>query len=163
VNNADQAKIFAERGAWSEAVKYWSQAMTYAKRVPVSSSYHVEMQPLITSYTESWKQAEAENKVASRVNKARQDLKTACTGSPTICSYSVNPDLITVRLAPDYVGKIEDTAITGDRSGNPQKRNEAEKHVQTLKIALEAISDNAKIPLEVYKPDGKKIGVHLPQ
>lgn len=163
VNNADQAKIFAERGAWSEAVKYWSQAMTYAKRVPVSSSYHVEMQPLITSYTESWKQAEAENKVASRVNKARQDLKTACTGSPTICSYSVNPDLITVRLAPDYVGKIEDTAITGDRSGNPQKRNEAEKHVQTLKIALESISDNAKIPLEVYKPDGKKIGVHLPQ
>lgn len=163
VNNADRASIFAERGAWSEAVKYWSQAVTYGKRVPMSSSYHVEIQPLMTSYTESWKQAEAENKVASRVNKARQDLKTACTGSPTICSYSVSRDLITVRLAPNYVEKIENTAITGDRSGNPQKRNEAEKHVQTLKIALESISDNAKIPLEVYKPDGQKIGVHIPQ
>lgn len=32
VKNADQANIFAERGAWSEAVKYWSQAVTYGKR-----------------------------------------------------------------------------------------------------------------------------------
>lgn len=117
----------------------------------------------MTSYTESWKKAEAENKVATRVNTARQDLKTACTGSPTICSYSVSRDLITVRLAPNYVEKIEETAITGDRSGNPEKRNEAEKHVQTLKIALESISDNAQIPLEVYKPNGQKIGVHIPQ
>lgn len=163
VNNADQAKIFAERGAWSESVKYWSQAMTFAKRVPMSSSYHLQMQPLMTSYTESWKQAEAQNQVAARVNKARQDLKTACTGSPTICSYSVNPNLMTVRLAPAYVSKIEETALTGDRSGNPQPRNEAEKHVQTLKIALESISDNAKIPLEVFKPNGQKIGVHIPR
>ncbi|WP_413163004.1 hypothetical protein ACL6C3_27720 [Capilliphycus salinus ALCB114379] len=162
VSNADQAKIFAERGAWSDAVKYWSQAVTFGKRVPMSSSYHVEMQPLMTSYTESWKQAEAENKVATRVNTARQDLKTACTGSPTICSYSVSRDLITIRLAPNYVEKIEETALTGDRSGNPEKRNEAEKHVQTLKIALESISDNAQIPLEVYKPNGEKIGVHIP-
>ena len=163
VSNADQARIFAERGAWSEAVKYWSQAVTYAKRVPMSSSYHVEMQPLMATYTESWKQAEAENKVATRDNTARQDLKTACTGSPTICSYSVSRDLITIRLAPNYLEKIEETALTGDRSGNPEKRTEAENHVQTLKIALESISDNAKIPLEVYKPDGEKIGVHIPQ
>jgi hypothetical protein len=74
----------------------------------------------------------------------------------------VNKDLITVRITPAYQEKIETTATQGDQTGNEKPRSEAEKHVQTLKIALETISDNAQIPLEVYKPDGQKIGVHIP-
>lgn len=160
VNNAEQAKIFGERGTWSEAVKYWSRAMTYAKRVPQSSSYHVEMQALIPGYTQAWKQAEAENKVTSRVNATREALSKACNGA---CNFSVSRDLITIRLTPNYVEGVKTTTTTADRSGNAQKRTETENRVKTLIVALQSISDNAKIPLEVYKPDGKKIGVHIPQ
>ncbi len=162
VNSADQAKILAERGAWSDAVKYWSRAVSYGKKIPQSSSYALEMKPLMETYTQSWKQAEAQNKITNRINKARQDLKKTCGGALTICSYSVNKDLIVVRITPAYLEKIETTAKQGDQAGNEKQRSEAENHVQTLKIALETISDNAQIPLEVYKPDGKKIGVHLP-
>ncbi|MGB3403389.1 MAG: hypothetical protein WBA77_11940 [Microcoleaceae cyanobacterium] len=162
VNSADQAKILSERGAWSDAVKYWSRAVSYGKKIPQSSSYTTEMKPLMESYTQSWKQAEAQNKLTNRINKARQDLKKTCGGGLTVCSYSVNKDLITVRITPAYLEKIETTATQGDQSGNEKQRLDAEKHVQTLKIALQTISDNAQIPLEVYKPDGKKIGVHLP-
>lgn len=163
VNSAEQAKIFTERGAWSDAAKYWSRAVSYGKKIPQSSSYSVEMQPLMTAYTQSWKQAEAENKVTNRINQARQDLKKTCGGGLTVCKYSVNKNLITVRLTPAYLEKIEKTTQQADQQGNPKQRTEVEKHIQTLKIALETISDNAKIPLEVYKPDGKKIGVHFPQ
>jgi hypothetical protein len=162
VNSAEQAKILSERGAWSEAVKYWSRAVSYGKKIPQSSSYVMEMKPLMESYTQSWKQAEAQNQLTTRLNKARQDLKKTCGGAVTICSYSVNKDLITVRITPAYLEKIETTAKQGDQTGNEKPRSEAEKHVQTLKIALETISDNAQIPLEVYKPDGQKIGVHIP-
>lgn len=163
VNSAEQAKIFTERGAWSDAVKYWSRAISYSKKIPQTSSYAMEMKPLMDSYTQSWKQAEAQNKITNHINKARQDLKKTCGGTLTICSYSVNKNLITVRITPAYLEKIETTAKQGDQTGNTQQRSDAEKHVQTLKIALETISDNAQIPLEVYKPDGQKIGVHLPQ
>ena len=162
VNNAEQAAILSGRGAWSDAVKYWSRAVSYGNKIPQSSSYTMEMKPLMESYTQSWKQAEAQNKLTNRINKARQDLKKTCGGGLTVCSYSVNKDLITVRITPAYLEKIETTAKQGDQSGNELQRSEAEKHVQTLKIALETISDNAQIPLEVYKPDGQKIGVHLP-
>ncbi|MGB3535633.1 MAG: hypothetical protein WBA13_19220 [Microcoleaceae cyanobacterium] len=163
VNSAEQAEILSGRGAWSEAVKYWSRAVSYGKKIPQTSSSATEMKPLMTSYTQSWQQAEAQNKLTNRINKARQDLKKTCGGSLAICSYSVNQDLITVRITPAYLEKIETTATQGDQAGNEKQRSEAEKHVQTLKIALETISDNAQIPLEVYKPDGKKIGVHIPQ
>ncbi len=160
VNNAEQAKIFGERGTWSEAVKSWSRAMTYAKRVPQSSSYHVQMQALMPGYTQTWKQAEAQNKVTSRVNAARQALSKACNGA---CNFSVSGELITIRLTPNYVNGVKTTTTNADRSGNAQKRTETENRVKTLIVALQSISDNAKIPLEVYQPDGKKIGVHIPQ
>ncbi|MGF1491875.1 MAG: hypothetical protein ACFBSC_05345 [Microcoleaceae cyanobacterium] len=157
ISSADQAKVFEERGTWSDAVRYWSRAVNYAKRVPQTSSYSPQAKPLVDSYTEAWKQAEAQSKVAGQIEKAKQDLNKICSGSTKVCQHSITPELITVRLTPEYLGKIQQVAAGGN------KRSEAEKHVQTLKVALESISDNAKIPVEVYKPDGEKIGVHVPK
>jgi hypothetical protein len=162
VNNADQARIFEGRQAWIEASQSWARAVSFAEKVPQTSSYHVETQALLPTYKQAWQQAEVQANVESRVEKARSDLSRTCAGSPKVCNYGISRDLITVRLTPEYVEKIKTTAITGDRSGNPSPRDQAENHVQTLTIALQSISDNAKIPLQVYMPDGKKIASHFP-
>lgn len=162
INNADQAQIFEERKAWNEASRAWGRAVSFANNVPQSSSYYLEMQSLIPGYNQAWQQAEVQVKIDARVEQARVDLNRTCAGSPKICNYGISRDLITVRLTGEYVEKIKTTTIMGDRAGNPQQRSQAENHVKTLIIALESISDNAKIPLQVYMPDGKKIGSHFP-
>ncbi|VXD23441.1 conserved hypothetical protein [Planktothrix serta PCC 8927] len=162
VNNAEQATLLEQRGAWSEAVTYWSRAVTYAKQVPVSSSYSAKIKPLLTTYNDSWKRADVKNRVTSRLEKARQDLTKLCSGNPKVCNYSVTENLITVRLTSDYVNQIQSTAKTADQSGDSKKRSEAENHVQVLKVALETISQNAQIPLEVYGADNQKIATHVP-
>ncbi|NJK39005.1 MAG: hypothetical protein HC825_11970 [Oscillatoriales cyanobacterium RM1_1_9] len=168
VGSADQAKVFEERGAWSDAARYWSRAVSYAKRVPQTSTRYVETKPLINSYNQSWKQAEAQNRSANRMNKARQDLSNICNSSLKsssalrICEYSVTPDLITVRLTPEYIERVQKTATPTNQSQPSKTRAEAQKHVQTLEVALASISDNAKIALEVHKPGGEKAGVHIP-
>lgn len=43
------------------------------------------------------------------------------------------------------------------KQGITKKRSEAEKHVQVLKVALETISQNAKISLEVYGANNEKL------
>jgi len=42
-------------------------------------------------------------------------------------------------------------------------RQAVEKHVETLQKALEAIAENAKIPMQVYDGDGKRIASHEPK
>lgn len=155
VNNGDQARIFESREAWSEASRSWARAVSFAKKVPQSSSYYLDSQELLPAYNQAWQRAELQAKVDSRVEKARADLRKTCAGAPKVCNYGISRDLITVRLTPEYVEKLKGT--------NPQQRNQAEQHVQTLKVALESISENAKIPLQVYMPDGKKIASHFPQ
>jgi hypothetical protein len=60
------------------------------------------------------------------------------------------------------VNKIQSTAKAADQSGDPKKRSEAENHVQTLKVALETISQNAQISLEVYGANNEKVATHVP-
>lgn len=162
VNNAEQAQLSEQRGSWSEAVTYWGRAVSYGKQVPGSSSYSAKIQPLLTSYNEAWKRADVQYRVASRLAKARQDLTKLCSGNPKVCNYSVTENLITVRLTSDYVNKIQSTAKAADQSGDPKKRSEAENHVQTLKVALETISQNAQISLEVYGANNEKVATHVP-
>lgn len=94
--------------------------------------------------------------------KARQDLGKLCSGNPKVCNYSVTESLITVRLTSEYVNQIQSTAKNADQAGDSKKRSEAEKHVQVLKVALETISQNAKISLEVYGANNEKIATHVP-
>ena len=162
ISNSEQAKLLEQRGAWSEAVTYWSRAVSYGKQVPVSSSYSAKIRPLLTTFNESWKRADIQNQITSRLEKARQDLGKLCSGNPKVCNYSVTESLITVRLTSEYVNQIQSTAKNADQAGDSKKRSEAEKHVQVLKVALETISQNAKISLEVYGANNEKIATHVP-
>ncbi|MCB8750803.1 hypothetical protein [Planktothrix agardhii] len=162
ISNSEQAKLLEQRGAWSEAVTYWSRAVSYGKQVPVSSSYSAKIKPLLTTFNESWKRADIQNQITSRLEKARQDLGKLCSGNPKVCNYSVTESLITVRLTSEYVNQIQSTAKNADQAGDSKKRSEAEKHVQVLKVALETISQNAKISLEVYGANNEKIATHVP-
>uniref|UniRef100_UPI0028ACFAF9 hypothetical protein n=1 Tax=Planktothrix agardhii TaxID=1160 RepID=UPI0028ACFAF9 len=109
ISNSEQAKLLEQRGAWSEAVTYWSRAVSYGKQVPVSSSYSAKIKPLLTTFNESWKRADIQNQITSRLEKARQDLGKLCSGNPKVCNYSVTESLITVRLTSEYVNQIQST------------------------------------------------------
>ncbi|NEO58194.1 MAG: hypothetical protein F6K54_37155 [Okeania sp. SIO3B5] len=162
ISYAKQAEIFETKDNWQEAVKYWQNALNSAEEVPTTSSYFSKAKPLIKSYDTILKIAQANQRFLDTIAKARQDLNKTCKGTPKICEYSVTKDLITVRLTSEYVNKIKKTAK--ELQGNKDKKSltQLEKHLKTLQIALKAISNNAKIPLEVYNPQGLKVAAHIP-
>ncbi len=162
ISYSKQAEVFEQRGNWKEATEYWQKALTSAEEVPNNSSYYSKIKPLTKSYNTLLKVAAANQRLLETLGKARQDLSKTCQGKPKICQYSVTKDLITVRLTSDYVEKIKKTAKAVESSKDKKSRTELEKHLKTLQVALEAISNNAKIPLEVYNPQGLKIAAHFP-
>ena len=163
VTLAAEARIFEGKNAWFKASEYWRRALSYAEQVPAATSYSQKTQPLIASYKTSLQEAEVRLQEERKVQKARTDLDRTCKGNPKICDYTVSKDLIAVQMTPNYVQKLQQTFIQAENNNAIKTRQAIEKHVQTLQKALEAIAENAKIPLQVYDAEGKRIGSHEPK
>ena len=162
VTIAAQARIFEERNAWFQASEHWRRALSYAEKVPSTTSYYLKTKSLMPSYRTYLQQAEVKLEEQRTVQKARTDLDRTCKGNPKICDYTVSKDLIAVQMTPDYVQKLQQTFIQADNNNATKTRQAVEKHVQTLQKALEAIADNAKIPMQVYDSTGKRIATKTP-
>ncbi|MEG3879900.1 hypothetical protein QT972_21320 [Microcoleus sp. herbarium7] len=162
VTLAAEARIFESKNGWFKASEYWRRALSYAEQVPAATSYSQKAKPLIDSYTKSLQEAEVRLQEERRLQKARADLDKTCKGQPKICDYTVSRGLIAVQMTPDYVQKLQQTFIQANSNNAVKARQAVEKHVETLQKALEAIGDNAKIPMQVYDGEGKRIASHEP-
>ena len=162
VTLAAEAQIFEGKNGWFKASEYWRRALSYAEQVPAATSYSQKAKPLIDSYTKSLREAEIRLQEDRRQQKARTDLDKTCKGQPKICDYTVSKGLIAVQMTPDYVQKLQQTFIQANNNNAVKTRQAVEKHVETLQKALEAIAENAKIPMQVYDADGKRIASHEP-
>lgn len=136
--------------------------MSYAEQVPAATGYSQKAKPLIVSYKTSLQQAEVKLEEERKLQKARTDLDRTCKGNPKICDYTVSKDLIAVQMTPNYVQKLQQTFIQAENNNATKTRQAVENHVQTLQKALEAIGDNAKIPMQVYDGEGKRIATQTP-
>ena len=162
VTIAAQARIFEERNAWFEASEHWRRALSYAEKVPSTTDYYLKTKSLMPSYRTYLQQAEVKLEEERNLQKARTDLDRTCKGNPKICDFTVSKDLIAVQMTPDYVQKLQQTFIQAENTNATKTRQAVEKHVQTLQKALEAIGDNAKIPMQVYDSEGKRIATQTP-
>lgn len=156
---SEQARVFEQRESWLQSVEYWEQARNSLANVPKKSSYYAEAQTLIKTYESSLNEAEIKLKQAQKIQQTTNDLEKICKGSPMICGFELREDEINIKLTSAYIEKIKQMATKSGKN----TRNQIEKHLKTLQIALEAISDNAEIPINVYNPEGELLGKHKPK
>lgn len=162
IDIARQAKVFEQQNQWSQAVSSWRRALTYAKQVPTGTIYYNQAQPLVGTYAGSLSEAEDKLRLASILESARADLRRTCAGAPRICDFTVSLTMIKVRLNPDYVRMITRTAITAQTNGDINTQVDLTTHLQTLEAALEAISENSRIPIELYDANDSLLGRYVP-
>ncbi|MDJ1184862.1 hypothetical protein [Roseofilum casamattae] len=159
---ADKAKSLEKSNDLALAVGHWSQAVNYLRQVPSDSFYYSKSSPLVGSYQSSLQMAEAKLTQANRLQQARSDLNQTCAGLPRICEYTVTDKLFKVTLTADYVQTVRETLIQARGNGDLKTFTSVDQHVQSVQNALESISQTAKIPLELYDPDGKIMGTYVP-
>lgn len=161
ITAAAQARIFEQRKAWFQASEYWRQALTSAQEVPTTTSFYVKARSLVASYKAALQEVEAKLRVENILLKARNDLDKVCNGTPKVCDFTVSNELIAVQMTPGYVQKLQHTFLKAEAK-DTKTRQGVEKHLKTLQTALEAISDNAGVPIKLYDAEGKGIGTHAP-
>lgn len=160
---ASLAQNQEQRNQWSEAVSSWRRALTYAQQVPKGTFYYPQIQPLIDSYSSALNQAQDRLKVALVLQKANTDLNRVCNVSPKICDHIVTRQGIKVYLTPAYVNSVRRTAMSAGINGDANTLAGVDDHLKTLQSALEAISENSVLPLEIYDHTRALIGKYNPK
>ncbi|MCY7368968.1 MAG: hypothetical protein LH474_12535 [Chamaesiphon sp.] len=159
---AASAKLSQKSNKLAQAVSEWNQSVVAIQSVPQNSVIYAQAKPLAFEYTKSFQQAEKKLKITQKMSLANKDLQRTCAGSPQICTYTVNNKAIVVRLMSLYTQTLSQTAMAASTQGDSTAKAGILNHVNTLGNALQTISENAKLPLEIYGADGKQIQNYRP-
>jgi len=162
LRSAQLAKNAQTANQWSEAVVNWRNALESVKQVPNNTFNYAKAQSLVASYTQSLTQAEAKLKRAIVLQQARNDLDRLCTNSSKVCHYTLNKNVIQVRLTPTYMQEVRTRALQAQTAGDLTTHVKLLDHIYTLERALETISNNVGIRLEVYASNNALVQSHIP-
>ncbi len=157
VNAVNLAEGYERQNQWYSAVAQWQTALNSAQRVASNSLYNVQAQQLVVPVSASLQQAQEKLQVAIRIQKTRSDLDKTCSGEIRVCTYIMGSQGITVRITPDYEQNLQDNLAEASAQRDTDIIAGVNNHLQTLQQALEAISDNADVPLIVYDAQGSVI------
>ncbi|MGB5961551.1 MAG: hypothetical protein WBG73_12875 [Coleofasciculaceae cyanobacterium] len=159
---AQRAKESQISNQLSQAVANWRNALSFVNQVSSNTYYYGKAQALASTYAVALKQTQAQLQVAMKLQQASRDLSQTCYNKTKACTYTIDNNTIKVRLNPAYLQTVRQTAFNAQTKGDTNAQTGVVNHILTLGEALEAISDNARIPLEVYNPDGTIIQAHNP-
>ncbi|MGB7442713.1 MAG: hypothetical protein WA919_16740 [Coleofasciculaceae cyanobacterium] len=162
ISLAQLAKRAEENEQWSEALINWRNALTYINQVPRDTFYYAKAQSIVVSYQDSLKKAQEKLQSLLKIQQASQELEQICYGKTPVCTYSVDNNIIKVRLTRTYMQAVRQRALTAQVSGDSVTHAGIVDHVLRLEDALATVSNNAQTRLEVYTPDGALVEVHKP-
>jgi hypothetical protein len=162
VTLARSAKLAQKNNKLAQAVGQWNQSIVMMQSIPQTSAVYGQAKPLAAEYTKNFQQVNEQLKNNKTVALANKDLQRTCAGTPQICTYTVTSKGIVVRLMSLYTQTIMQTAMAASTQGDGNAKVGIVNHVNTLGNALQTISDNAKLPLEVYGANGKQIQKYRP-
>lgn len=160
---AEQARVLEQQRQWSQAVEVWQEALTNAQQVPNNTSYNDQATPLISSYTTALTQAQDRLRVAVGMQSAKTDLDRICSGTPRICNYTLESEVIQVYITADYDQAVEQAIAATEMTGDYQTRAGVMAHVNSLLRAIAAISENSQLSIELYNSDGSLFGTYIPR
>ena len=163
MSKANLAQKDEQQNQISLALSNWNQALNWAKQIPGGTQYYNQSLPLIASYTSAIQQAGAKLKVANVLQLARTDLNRTCSGKIPVCKYSLNNQLMMVQLTSGYEQAVERNYIGARLHTNSKTQVGIAMHYYKLKRELEAISDKANVPLQVYESDGSPLHNYKPK
>jgi hypothetical protein len=159
---AQAAQGSQKKDRLDQAVLEWNQSVVAIQSIPQNSTIYAQAKPLVAEYTKNFQQAQQKLKATQKMSLANKDLQRTCAGTPQICSYTINSKSIVVRLMSLYTQTLSQTAMAASTQGDSNAKAGIINHVNTLGNALQTISENAKLPLEVYGADGKQIQNYRP-
>ncbi|MEC4805111.1 MAG: hypothetical protein SAJ12_02720 [Jaaginema sp. PMC 1079.18] len=160
---ATDAKAAENRNQWSQAVINWRSALNAIEEVQDDTFDYGKAQPLVETYRNALNNAENQLKNAVIIQQARNDLNRLCgQNGDKVCHYTLSDKLLKVTLTPTYIQKVRSTAFEAQSAGDVNAQVKILDHVYTLERALETVSQNLNVRLEVYTSNNVLVQTFIP-
>lgn len=150
-----QAKAWQQKNQWSQAAASWQSALNYANQVPEETSVSNQAQTLAANAASALKQAQT-------VARVRGDLDRICFASGKICDYTIQNDAIKVKFVPSYERRARTIGGMSYFSRDYETMYKIDQHFASLAKALQAVSTNSALPIQVYNSDNQVLGSFVP-
>jgi hypothetical protein len=160
---AASAKKSGEAKKLEESLASWNSAIATLQNIPADSIYQPKAEALNLEYTKAMKQTETAVVVEKKSAQASEALKKICDGKPAVCSYKLADNKILVTLLADYAKTVRKTAEDANKVADQNAQTGLIRHINSLGDALESVSNNAQIPLQLYSDSGKLIQTYAPR
>lgn len=141
-------------GNWEQAVFHWKNALRYMEQVPEDSYQSSLAQPAINRFQQAIDNSQVQLQLYTRLKQAESDLQRTCAGEPNICTFTLDARNINVRLTAAYVNEVQQKAVQASATNNSDAKIRILDHIATLEQALEVISRNTSVPVQVYDVNG---------
>jgi hypothetical protein len=79
-----------------------------------------------------------------------------------ICDYTITNEAIQVKFVPAYERKVRTLGGMSQFSNDQETMYRINSHLASLGNALQAVTNNAGIPLQVYNSDNQLLGAFVP-
>ncbi len=159
INAANLATRDEQQNQWQAAVAHRSFALNAAQQVSNNTLYYSQAQSLIQPYSTALKQAKEKLQATNSFQQTRADLDKTCSGEVRVCNFAVDNQGIAVWITPEYEQILSSNLMNNN---DPNTVASVTNHLQTLKQAVEAISENSSIYVVLYDTQGKLIYSHIP-
>jgi hypothetical protein len=147
---------------WSLAVSHWKDALVYLKQIPDNSFQSTKAKSLLIQYNLSLNKAQANFKNANRLQLIKNNLAKVCSQENKACNYSIDKNMIKVKLTSSYLQQIWDLSIQAKLNANIKEQAKILNHLARLEQSFQMISNQAKIPLAVYNSKGNLMTTYRP-
>ena len=147
---------------WSLAVSHWKDALVYLKQIPDNSFQSTKAKSLSIQYNLSLNKAQANFKNANRLQLIKNNLAKICSQENKACNYSIDKNMIKVKLTSSYLQQIWDLSIQAKLNANIKEQAKILNHLARLEQSFQMISNQAKIPLAVYNSKGNLMTTYRP-
>ena len=162
IQESQIAEKLEQSQQWSLAVSHWKDALVYLKQVPDNSFQSTKAKSLLIQYNLSLNKAQANFKNANRLQFIKNNLAKVCSQENKACNYSIDKNMIKVKLTSSYLQQIWDLSIQAKLNANIKEQAKILNHLARLEQSFQMISNQAKIPLAVYNSKGNLMTNYRP-
>jgi len=162
IQEAQIAEKSEQSQQWSLAVSHWKDALVYLKQVPDNSFQSTKAKSLLIQYNLSLNKAQENFRNANRLQLIKNNLAKICSQENQACNYSIDKNMIKVKLTSSYLQQIWDLSIQAKLNANIKEQAKILNHLARLEQSFQMISNQAKIPLAVYNFKGNLMTTYRP-
>jgi tetratricopeptide (TPR) repeat protein len=157
---ADLAREAEQSNQWSQAVIHWQDALNTLGQIPPQTSYQAQAQPLVSSYQTTLANAQTNLRVAVAIQNAPISLEALCTADVPACSYTLNGEIVTLKLTSPYDRTVEQLMVYAPLDSTVSR--DVLSRSSTLLQIIAAIGESAQVPIHLLDAEGIIFGSYEP-